>query len=151
MLRPLLVIDGNSFAHRSYHALPKTIRRRGNKGGGAILGFANFLLRLYENEKPRAVLVAWDSLDEATYRHEALPAYQSGREFDDELVDQLEVLPISLRPVVSPMPRPLDTRPTISWLRRLPRRNGARELPLWPPAIGMPFSSHPRGPPFFSR
>ncbi len=25
--RPLLVIDGNSFAHRSYHALPKTIRR----------------------------------------------------------------------------------------------------------------------------
>ena len=81
------------FAHRSYHALPKTIRRRGNKGGGAILGFANFLLRLYETEQPRAVLVAWDSLDEPTYRHEALPAYQSGREFDDELVDQLEVLP----------------------------------------------------------
>ena len=25
--RPLLVIDGDSFAHRSYHALPKTIRR----------------------------------------------------------------------------------------------------------------------------
>ena len=84
MTRPLLVIDGNSFAHRSYHALPKTIRRRGNKAAGAILGFANFLLRLYESEQPRAVLVAWDSLDEPTYRHEALPAYQSGREFDDE-------------------------------------------------------------------
>jgi DNA polymerase-1 len=93
MTRPLLVIDGDSFAHRSYHALPKTIRRRGNKGAGAILGFANFLLRLYESERPRAVLVAWDSLDEPTYRHEALPAYQSGREFEDELVDQLEVLP----------------------------------------------------------
>src|SRR5262245_53478909 len=93
MTRPLLVIDGDSFAHRSYHALPKTIRRRGNKGGGAILGFANFLLRLYETEQPRAVLVGWDSLDEPTYRHEALPAYQSGREFDDELVDQLEILP----------------------------------------------------------
>jgi DNA polymerase-1 len=93
MIRPLLVVDGDSFAHRSYHALPKTIRRRGNKGGGAILGFANFLLRLYETEQPRAVLVGWDSLDEPTYRHEALPAYQSGREFDDELVDQLEILP----------------------------------------------------------
>jgi 5'-3' exonuclease len=46
MTRPLLAIDGDSFAHRSYHALPKTIRRRGNKGGGAIVGFANFLLRL---------------------------------------------------------------------------------------------------------
>jgi DNA polymerase-1 len=93
MTRPLLVIDGDSFAHRSYHALPKTIRRRGNKGGGAILGFANFLLRLYETERPRAVLVAWDSFDEPTYRHRALADYQSGREFDTDLVDQLEVLP----------------------------------------------------------
>jgi DNA polymerase-1 len=93
MTRPLLVIDGDSFAHRSYHALPKTIRRRGNKGAGAILGFANFLLRLYETERPRAVLVAWDTLDEPTYRHRALADYQSGREFDTELVDQLEVLP----------------------------------------------------------
>jgi len=25
--RPLLVIDGDSLAHRAYHALPKTIRR----------------------------------------------------------------------------------------------------------------------------
>ncbi len=93
MNRPLLVIDGDSFAHRSYHALPKTIRRPGNKGAGAILGFANFLLKLYEAEKPRAVLIGWDSLDEPTYRHEALATYQAGREFDDELVEQLEVLP----------------------------------------------------------
>lgn len=91
--RPLLVVDGDSFAHRSYHALPKTIRRSGDKGAGAILGFANFLLRFYESERPRAVLVGWDTLEESTYRHEALPAYQSGREFDDELVEQLEVLP----------------------------------------------------------
>ena len=93
MTRPLLVIDGDSFAHRAYHALPKTIRRRGNKGAGAILGFANFLLRLYESEKPRAVLVGWDTLDASTYRHKALESYQSGREFDDELVEQLDVLP----------------------------------------------------------
>jgi DNA polymerase I len=90
---PLLVIDGDSFAHRAYHALPKTIRRSGNKGAGAILGFANVLLRLYETERPRAVLVGWDTLDQPTYRHEALPGYQSGRSFDDELVDQLDVLP----------------------------------------------------------
>jgi DNA polymerase-1 len=53
---PLLVIDGDSFAHRSYHALPKTIRRKGGRGGGAIVGFANYLLRFYTNERPRAVL-----------------------------------------------------------------------------------------------
>ena len=93
MTRPLLVVDGDSFAHRSYHALPKSIRRRGDKGGGAIVGFANFLLRLYESERPRAVLVGWDTLDEPTYRHEVFAAYQGGRDFEDELVDQLDVLP----------------------------------------------------------
>src|SRR5205814_1834640 len=34
MSRPLLAIDGDSFAHRAFHGLPKTIRRRGDKGGG---------------------------------------------------------------------------------------------------------------------
>jgi len=91
--RPLLVIDGDSFAHRAYHGVPKSIRRRGNKGGGAILGFANFLLRLYAQEEPRAVLVGWDTLDAPTYRHRALATYQSGRLFDAELLDQLDVLP----------------------------------------------------------
>ena len=93
MTRPLLVIDGDSFAHRAFHAVPKSIRRAGNKGAGAIVGFANFLLRLYEGEQPRAVLVGWDTLDAPTYRHRALEGYQAGRRFDDELVEQLNVLP----------------------------------------------------------
>ncbi len=93
MSRPLLVIDGDSFAHRAYHGLPKSIRRHGNRGGGAIVGFANFLLRLYESERPRAVLAGWDTLDVPTYRHRAFAGYQSGRQFDAELLDQLEVLP----------------------------------------------------------
>ena len=91
--RPLLVIDGDSFAHRAYHGVPKSVRRHGNKGGGAILGFANFLLRLYAQEKPRAVLVGWDTLDSPTWRHRALAGYQSGRVFEAELLDQLAVLP----------------------------------------------------------
>ncbi len=91
--RPLLVIDGDSFAHRAYHALPKTILRRGRRPAGAILGFANFLLKFYRTEQPRAVLVGWDTVDAPTYRHEQFPAYQSGREFDDELLEQLDALP----------------------------------------------------------
>jgi exodeoxyribonuclease III len=90
---PLLIIDGDSFAHRSYHALPKTILRRGNKGAGAIVGFANLLLRLYEAEHPRSVLVAWDTLEVPTYRHEKFAGYQSGRKFDGALLEQLAVLP----------------------------------------------------------
>jgi exodeoxyribonuclease-3 len=91
--RPLLVVDGDSFAHRAYHALPKSIRRKGDKPAGAILGFANLLLRLYREEQPRAVLVGWDTYEEPTYRHEAFAAYQSGREFDDDVIEQLAVIP----------------------------------------------------------
>ena len=93
MTRPLLVVDGDSFAHRAFHALPKSIRRKGGRGGGAILGFANILLRLLEAERPRAVLVGWDTLDVPTFRQELFPDYQGGRVFDAELVDQLDLLP----------------------------------------------------------
>jgi DNA polymerase-1 len=91
--RPLLIVDGDSFAHRAYHGLPKTIRRAGNKGGGAIVGFANYLLRLYEAEQPRAVIVGWDTLDVPNWREKEFPPYQGGRIYDDEIVDQLAVLP----------------------------------------------------------
>src|SRR6516165_8558640 len=90
---PLLVLDGDSFAHRAYRALPKNILRDGDRPAGAILGFANRLLQLYCTERPRAVLVGWDTLEAATYRHEAFAAYQSGREFDDDLVEQLALIP----------------------------------------------------------
>ena len=91
--RPLLVIDGDSFAHRAYHALPKNILRDGGRPAGAILGFANRLLQLYRTERPRTVLVGWDTLVAATYRHDAFAAYQSDREFDDDLVEQLALIP----------------------------------------------------------
>jgi DNA polymerase-1 len=83
----LLAIDGDSLAHRAYHALPKSIRLN------AIVGFSNFLLRLWEAEQPEAMLVAWDTLEVPTYRHEALPVYQSGREFEPSILEQLGMLP----------------------------------------------------------
>jgi DNA polymerase I len=91
--RPLLVVDGDNFAHRAYHALPKTIRRGDGSPAGAILGFANLLLRMYETEQPRAVLVGWDTLGAPTYRQKLFPAYQGGRQFDDAIVEQLQIIP----------------------------------------------------------
>jgi DNA polymerase-1 len=91
--RPLLVIDGDSLAHRAYHALPKTIRRADRRPSNAIVGFTNFLLGLWDSEQPRAVLVGWDTLEVPTYRHKAFESYQGGREFDDELLEQLALLP----------------------------------------------------------
>ena len=90
-MKPLLVIDGDSLAHRAYHAMPKTVRL------GGIVGFANMLLRLWQSEEPRAVLVGWDSIGEPTYRNEAFDAYQGGRVFDPELLEQLDMLPELVR------------------------------------------------------
>ncbi len=92
-MKPLLIVDGDSFAHRYYHALPKSIRRKGGGAGNLLDGVGGLLVRLWEEERPRAALVAWDTLTVPTYRHEALPAYQSGREFDAALLDQLDLAP----------------------------------------------------------
>ena len=93
MSAPLLAVDGDSLAHRAYHALPKSIRRAERRPAGAIVGFANMLLRLWDSERPRAIVVGWDTLEVPTYRHEAFAGYQSGREFDADLLEQLPMLP----------------------------------------------------------
>lgn len=93
MSAPLLAVDGDSLAHRAYHALPKSMKSAKGMPSGAIVGFANFLLRLWQSEQPRAVVVGWDCVGEPTYRLEAFPDYQSGRVFDPELLEQLDLLP----------------------------------------------------------
>ncbi|HVS84701.1 MAG TPA: 5'-3' exonuclease [Gaiellaceae bacterium] len=83
----LLAVDGDSFAHRAYHSMPKSVRLN------AVVGFTNMLTRLWELEQPEAVLVAWDTLSTPTYRHEAYAPYQSGRVFEESILEQLDVLP----------------------------------------------------------
>jgi DNA polymerase I len=92
-VKPLLVIDGDSFAHRAYHAIPKTLRRGDGGPGNMLFGFGTMLIRLWQGERPRTVLVAWDTLEVPTYRHEELAVYQSGREFEAELLEQLALMP----------------------------------------------------------
>jgi DNA polymerase I len=93
---PLLVVDGDSFAQRAFHALPRSIRRADGRPGNLLTGFTSMLLRLWEAERPRAVVVGWDTLFVPTYRHELLPGYQAGREFDPELLEQLDLAPALL-------------------------------------------------------
>ena len=92
-MRPLLVVDGDSFAHRAYHALPKSIKRADGGPAGLLVGVGNVLVRLWEEESPRAMVVCWDTLTVPTYRHLELPVYQAGREFDRELLEQLDLAP----------------------------------------------------------
>ena len=70
------------------------------------------------------MLVGWDSLETPTYRHEALPAYQSGREFEDAILEQLDMLPVTDGVVRVRRRQGAGLRG-----RRLPRRGGRRVGP----------------------
>ena len=87
------MLDGDSLAHRAYHALPP-IEGADGRPINALVGFANMLLVLLAAEQPRAVLACWDTPGVPTYRHLELPAYQAHRPpFEPEIVEQLERLP----------------------------------------------------------
>jgi DNA polymerase-1 len=89
----LLVIDGDSLAHRVYHALPP-IKGAGGRPVNALVGFANLLLLLWDTERPRAAVVGWDTYKGPLYRRELWPAYQGSRpDFEPDILAQLEKLP----------------------------------------------------------
>jgi DNA polymerase-1 len=91
--RPLLAVDGDSLAHRAFHALPRSIRDGDGNPANMLVGFANMLVSVWDTERPRAVFVGFDTIGEPTYRHELLPGYQAGRDFPPELTSQLDRLP----------------------------------------------------------
>lgn len=92
-MTPLLAIDGDSLAHRAYHALPRSIRGADGMPGNMIVGFTNMVASVWDVERPRTVFVGFDSIGSPTYRNELLPEYQSGRDFPPELTGQLDRLP----------------------------------------------------------
>jgi DNA polymerase-1 len=89
---PLLLIDGDSLTHRAYHG-SRPLRGADGRPINALHGFAVMLLGLVRAERPRGVLVCWDTLSVPTYRRRLWPAYQAGREFDAEIVEQLARAP----------------------------------------------------------
>jgi DNA polymerase-1 len=92
-VRPLLAVDGDSLAHRAFHALPSSIKDGNGRPANMVVGFANMLTTLWETEQPRTVFTGFDTLTVPTYRHELLPGYQAGRDFPEELTRQLDLLP----------------------------------------------------------
>lgn len=92
-MRPLLAIDGDNLAHRAFHALPSSIKDGAGKQANMIVGFANMIVRAWEDEEPRTVFVGFDTVGVPTYRSEILPEYQSGRDFPPVLTSQLDRLP----------------------------------------------------------
>jgi DNA polymerase-1 len=91
--RPLLVVDGDSFAHRAYHALPKSIRRVGNHGGRRDRRLRELSVAALRERAASCGAGALGHARRPDLSQKLFPGYQGGRQFDDELVDQLEMLP----------------------------------------------------------
>ena len=97
MSRPLLVIDGDSLAHRAYHALPKSMRARRASRATRSSASRTSSCACGRPRSRAPSIVGWDTLFVPTYRHELFAGYQGGREFDDELLEQLDLLPELVR------------------------------------------------------
>jgi len=85
----LIIIDGNALIHRSFHALPTTMKRQDGKTTNAVYGFTSFLLKAIQEFKPRYAVVTFDEAA-PTFRHENYAEYKANRvKAPDELYEQI--------------------------------------------------------------
>ena len=82
----LFLIDGNSLGYRAFYALPEELATSDGFPTNALLGFANMLVRLLGDYRPRGVLVAWD--ERPTHRLERFPGYKATRKPTPDLLRQ---------------------------------------------------------------
>lgn len=86
----MILIDGSSFMHRAFHALPD-MRTKTGTPTGAIFGFISMLLKLVEY-KPSHIVVAFD-MHGPTFRHNEFSEYKAGRKpTAPELITQFDII-----------------------------------------------------------
>ncbi|MDF2530182.1 MAG: polymerase, partial [Gammaproteobacteria bacterium] len=91
MTKPLILIDGSSYLHRAFHALPDLTTSKGEPTG-AILGVLNMLRRLLYDYDPQYAVVVFDAKGK-NFRHQLYPEYKANRaKMADELRVQIEPL-----------------------------------------------------------
>lgn len=85
----LLILDGNALIHRSFHALPETMKTSRGETVNALYGFTAFLLRALKEFKPQMVVLALDHKGKH-FRHEAYKEYKATRKAaPDSLYEQI--------------------------------------------------------------
>lgn len=75
----LFLLDGMALTYRSFYAfINSNLRNSEGISTGVILGFANTLVKMLEEEEPTHIAVAWDT-DKPTFRHEMDKEYKANR------------------------------------------------------------------------
>ncbi|OGD09760.1 hypothetical protein A2397_01700 [Candidatus Amesbacteria bacterium RIFOXYB1_FULL_44_23] len=83
----LLLIDGNAVLHRAYYAMPDWRNRSGEATAG-VYGFLSMLLNAIEKLVPTHLVVVFDT-PEPTFRHVMYVGYQSGREKERQVSEDI--------------------------------------------------------------
>jgi DNA polymerase-1 len=87
----LYLVDGSSYLYRAFHALPNLTNSHGEPTG-ALLGVANMLRRLINEDQPKHIAVVFDAKG-PTFRHELYPEYKANRPpMPQELRTQVEAI-----------------------------------------------------------
>ena len=91
--RKVLLIDGHSLAYRAFFALPDTLATSAGQTTNAVYGFTSMLLKALANERPDAVIVAFDGPRALLRRTEEYPDYKAHRPtMPDELRSQMRLI-----------------------------------------------------------
>ena len=89
--RRLVLIDGNSYLYRAFHALPPLTTSKGQPTG-AIFGFLNMLRQIQRTRSPDLIAVVMDAPG-PTFRDELYAHYKANREaMPDDLQAQIPPL-----------------------------------------------------------
>ncbi len=87
--KKIVLVDGNSYLHRAFHALPRLTDANGNVIN-AVYGFLRMLKKTINMHDPTHVLVAFDH-KKPTFRHRDYKDYKAHREeTDKDLIGQFE-------------------------------------------------------------
>jgi len=85
----LLILDGNALIHRSFHALPTTMKTKAGEITNAVYGFTMVLLKALKEFKPEYIVLTLDKKG-PTFRHEEFKEYKAKRvKAPDELYEQI--------------------------------------------------------------
>ena len=89
--KTLVLIDGSSYLHRAFHALPPLTTAKGEPTG-AIYGVVNMIKKMINDYKPTYIAVVFDAKGK-NFRHEIYPQYKATRPpMEKDLQVQIEPL-----------------------------------------------------------
>lgn len=99
---PCVLVDGSSWLHRAFNALPALSTKAGEPTG-ALYGVLNMLRRLLADYRPDYLAVVFDAPGK-TFRHEQFADYKAHRPpIDPLLVQQIEPLHACIRALGLPL------------------------------------------------